>query len=136
MTMHASIHGRCVFEPRQRETKTGKPMTRARLAVDVTGRDADDETLWLDLLAFGQQADDLARVAKGESVSAIGRITRGRYTASNGESRESLTMIPDAVMTVRSARPGQRRKRADASDASHRASSQMQAPEFDDPIGF
>lgn len=132
--MTASIHGRVAFDPKERTTKTGKPMTTARLAVDVTGN-GDEETLWLDLLAFGSNAETLARVTKGESVSAIGRVTKGQYTNQAGETRESWSMLADSVLTVRSARPGQRRSAGNGAGQS-RAQHDLQAPGFDDPIGF
>jgi len=131
--MNASIHGRVAFEPRQHTTKNGKPMTTARLAVDVTGN-GEQETLWLDVLAFGSNAETLARVAKGESVSAIGRVTRGQYTASNGETRESWSMLADSVLTLRSARPGQRRQPSNGQRPARQPD--LQAPEFSDEIGF
>ncbi len=136
MTMHASIHGRAAFDPRQTTTKSGKPMTTCRLAVDVTGHNqADEQTLWVDLLAFGHQAEDLARVEKGQMVSAMGRVTRGTFTGRDGTERESWTLLADSVLTVRSARPGQRRRAQEAGPqgdtAGHGASFA-----FNDPIGF
>jgi single-strand DNA-binding protein len=109
--MHASIHGRAAFDPKETWSKNGKAMTVVRLAVNVTGRNAtEEETLWLDVLGFGEQATELARVRKGESVSAIGPLTKGRYTTPTGEERESWSMIAEAIVTARSARPGQHRK--------------------------
>ncbi len=134
MSMTASIHGRAAFDPKQRTTKTGNPMTSCRLAVDVTGRDADDETLWLDVLAFGQQAETLARVTKGENLSAIGKVTRGQYTNKAGETRESWTMLADAVLTLRSARPGQRRQAGNGQRPARQPD--MQAPELNDALPF
>ena len=111
MSMHASIHGRAAFDPRQHTTRKGEPMTTIRLAVDVTGRaeGGDEQTLWLDVLAFGRHAETLARVAKGEMVSAMGTVTRGAYVSKDGEAREAWTMLADSVLTVRSARPGGKR---------------------------
>lgn len=134
MSMNASIHGRAVFDPKVRQTKTGKPMTTARLAVDVTGNTGENETLWLDVLAFGDQAAALARVTKGESVSAIGRVTRSKYAGKDGIERESWSMLADAVLTIRSARPGQRRQPSNGARQS-RPQHDPQAP-FNDPIGF
>jgi hypothetical protein len=53
MNMPASTYGRDALEPRQYTTKAGKNMTTIRLAVDVTGHNAEDqETLWIDVLAL------------------------------------------------------------------------------------
>ncbi len=135
MTATASIHGRVAFEPRQHTTRNGEPMTTVRLAVDVTGRaDSEDEkqTWWIDVLAFGRNAETLARVEKGQSVSAMGTVTRSIYTPQNGEPRDSWSLLADSVLTVRSARPGG--KRSQQRPAQQRASQQFQQPAFNADI--
>lgn len=85
-------------------------MTTARLAVDVTGHGADEsETLWVDVLAFGANADTLAGCAKGEMLSAMGKLTRGRYTPQDGPERETWTLTADSLLTALSGRPGGRK---------------------------
>ncbi|AHE99390.1 single-stranded DNA-binding protein [Thioalkalivibrio paradoxus] len=109
--IYASVHGRLGADPVAGETKTGKLMVRASVAVDVTPHNAEEpETLWVSLLAFGAAAEALDRAAKGEMVTAQGRMTRGHYTGRDGALRESWTLIPDAVLTARSARPSGKRR--------------------------
>jgi single-strand DNA-binding protein len=111
MTMTATIYGRLAFDPRQHTTRSGTDMATARVAVDVTGRDATDEqTWWVDVLTFGAQCEQLMKLGKGDMVSAMGRCTRGTYTPAGGETRESWTLLADAIVTARSGRPGQRRR--------------------------
>jgi single-strand DNA-binding protein len=113
MSIYASIHGRLGADPTATTTKTGKDMTRASIAVDVTPYNAEDtESLWVGLLAFGSVAEDLQRAEKGQMVTAQGRMTRGHYAAKDGSQRESWTMIADAVVTARSARPTGKRRQA------------------------
>jgi len=57
----ASISGKMAFDPREITTKSGKPMTTGRLACS----DDAGETIWIDLLAFGHNAQWLARAIKG-----------------------------------------------------------------------
>jgi single-strand DNA-binding protein len=136
MTMTATVYGRCAFDPRQHITQTGKPMTTARLAVDVTGRDeSDQQTMWVDVLAFGRSADDLSRAEKGQHVSAMGKVTRGTYTTKDGTEREQWTLLADGVVTARSGRPGGRK--SNGAQVQNRASAQQQAPaDFDDRLPF
>lgn len=108
----ASIYARLAADPVARTTKTGKPMTTASVAVDVSGRDATGETLWVSVLAFGTQADALLRAGKGQMVAAMGRLSRGSYTAKDGARREQWTLLAESVVTARSARPIGRRQAA------------------------
>ena len=111
MSAHISAHGRLARDPAERQTKTGKTMVLASIAVDVTANNSEEqETLWLSLMAFGAAAETLARCKAGESVSVIGRLTKNRYVTKTGEERESWTCVVDAVLTTRSARPGGGRK--------------------------
>ena len=72
MTAQIAAYGRLGRDPRQHETKSGKPMASASLAVTVEARErgADDAegTLWLTVLAFGRVADELARHSAGDPV--------------------------------------------------------------------
>ncbi|MCF7995357.1 MAG: single-stranded DNA-binding protein [Chromatiaceae bacterium] len=133
MTMHATLYGRAAFDARQYLTKAGKPMTTLRLAVDVSNRDAiEQETLWIDALAFGRAADDLARVEKGQMVSAMGKVVRGQYTSKEGEIRERWSLLTEAVITARTGRPGQHRSQDTSTHPP--AQPDPQAPDFDDPL--
>lgn len=132
--MQAAIYGRLAFDPRSLTTSTGKPMASARVAVDVSGKDGE-ETLWLDLLAFGAQAEILVRHAKGDMVSGTGRLTKGRYRSHGGDEREQWTLIADSLVSARTVRPLGRRVEKDTRSASFAA----QAPAdggFDDAIPF
>ena len=109
MSAQIAAYGRLVADPRPIETRTGKPMTAARLAVNVeariNGESEAEETLWLSVLAFGRVAEDLARSAKGEPVSVSGRVRLERHVAGDGEERETRQVLADAVVSSRSVRP-------------------------------
>ncbi len=123
--IQASIHGRIGQAPMPGQTKTGKAMTRCSIAVDVTGHNAsDEESVWVSVMAFNRVADDLARAEKGQSLSAMGRLTRSHYVAKDGTERESWSLLADAVVTVKSARPPGRKAGPQASPHA----------DFDDPI--
>ena len=110
--IQASIHGRAGIDPVTGETKAGVPMTRLNIAVDVTGYGAEEpETLWVTIMAFGGIAETLSRAAKAETVTAQGRLTRGHYTGRDGTERESWTLLADAVLTAKSARPTRKANR-------------------------
>ena len=110
MSAQIAVHGRLGREPRPIETSSGKPMTAASLAVTLDAREGGETgeaTLWLDVLAFGRCADDLARHAKGELVSVAGRLQFSRFTSSTtGEARENWQCVADSVISARTVRPG------------------------------
>lgn len=113
MSLQASAYGRLGGAPRAIETKNGKPMAVATLAVDV----GDDEgpPLWLGIVAFGKLADLLLRHAKGDLVSASGRVQVRRWTDTDGSGREQLQLVADALVSARTVRPaaGRTTKRAE-----------------------
>lgn len=109
MSAQIAAYGRLVADPKPIETRSGKAMTAARLAVNVEARiDGESEaegTLWLSVLAFGRVAEDLARSAKGEPVSVSGRVRLERYQSRDGEERETWQVLADSVVSSRSVRP-------------------------------
>ena len=81
-------------------------MTLGSLAVDLlAGMDADPETWWLSLMAFGRAAGELVKRRKGDRLAVMGHLQRSRYRpCDGGESRESWTVLCDAVLGPRSPR--------------------------------
>ena len=127
--IHASIYGRLAKDTQERTTASGKPMAIASLAVDATPNNAEtEETVWVSVLAFGKQAETMARHKKGEMIAATGRFTQSRWTGKDGQERTSLNLIVDTIVSSRTVRPGGGRKKAPspAPDTGFR----------DDPIPF
>ncbi|MCY3670427.1 MAG: single-stranded DNA-binding protein [Alphaproteobacteria bacterium] len=102
-----SAAGRLARDPKRRTTASGKDMALATIAVDLAaGRDADPETWWLSLVAFGRVAGELAKHRKGDRLAVMGQLQRSRYRPRDGgEERDSWTVICDAVLGPRSPRP-------------------------------
>ena len=76
MTALIAAYGRLVDDPQVKHTSKGTPMTLARMAVSLPCSQADDgtATMWLSVLAFGRQADALAKHHKGELLSVAGNM--------------------------------------------------------------
>lgn len=70
MTAQISAYGRLVADPQLKTTSKGTQMAMASMAVPLPCNQADDgtATMWLSVLAFGRQADALAKHHKGEPV--------------------------------------------------------------------
>ncbi len=75
-----------------RTTKTGKPM--ALLSTVVSDGDADT---WVSILAFEDQAEQVAALPKGTEVYARGKIKAALYRPEGGEPRVSLTLLATHV---------------------------------------
>ncbi|EIY5847580.1 single-stranded DNA-binding protein [Escherichia coli] len=73
MTAQIAAYGRLVDDPQVKQTSKGTPMTLARMAVSLPCSQAQDgqATLWLSVIAFGKQANFLAKHQKGDVASVI-----------------------------------------------------------------
>jgi len=91
----ASISGKMAFNPRVIQTKSGKPMTTGRLAVD----DGEGHTIWIDLLSFNNNAEWLARAIKGDRIAAMGTLKLNTWQdKQSGENKEVLQLVADNVI--------------------------------------
>jgi len=90
----ANVSGRLAFDAREIQTKSGTPMTTARMAVD----DGADHTIWVDLVAFNQNAEWLSRCVKSDRVAAIGTLKLNQWTDKQGEDKEVLQLVVDNML--------------------------------------
>ena len=113
MTAQISAYGRLVDDPQVKQTSKGTPMTLARMAVSLPCSQAQDgqATLWLSVLAFGKQADQLAGHEKGNVISVSGTMQISQWTGQNGETRQGYQVIADSVISAKTVRPGGSRRK-------------------------
>ncbi|EAT4590601.1 single-stranded DNA-binding protein [Salmonella enterica] len=111
MTAQIAAYGRLVADPQTKTTSKGANMTMTRMAVSLPCSAAQDgqATLWLGVLAFGKQADALAKHTKGDLVSVSGTMQINQWTGQDGGTQSGYTVIADSVISARTARPGGRR---------------------------
>ena len=136
MTAQIAAYGRLVDDPQVKQTSKGTPMTLARMAVSLPCSQAQDgqATLWLSVMAFGKQADFLAKHQKGDVASVSGTMQVSQWTGQNGETRQGWQVIADSVISARTARPGGKKgQQGQATDALNRA--KQQTSQHDDPYG-
>jgi single-strand DNA-binding protein len=139
--MQASIHGRAAKDGELRQSASGKSWCRVSVACEAGADRQTGETLtqWVNVVGFGRVAEDLAKVEKGQTVSAMGRLELSRWTTQGGETREGMQLIAESVLTLRSARPGGRRKSNGSRDdysSSYRAQAPAGGAPFDDSLSF
>lgn len=108
--IQAAAYGRLGDEPRSFDTKTGTRMVTAALAVNVDDPE-NSAPIWFRIITFGRVAEELLRHGKGDLVSVCGRVRRNSWKDRDGNARERLEVIADAVISTRTVRPsGGRRK--------------------------
>ena len=114
--MRASAYGRLGGDPIERETRNGNAMATASLAVNVARANADEDTAWFSLAAFGKIGEALLRHHKGDLLAAMGPLTRRKYTDRNGDDREGWALTCEQIVSARTIRPGGTRKPKDTTD--------------------
>ncbi len=110
--LEIAAHCRVGQDPIARQTKTGKDMATASVAVDVTQGEGDQQTLWLGLVAFGKMADTLMRHKQGDLLSLQGKATQSHWTGKDGQEQTRLSVNVESIISARTARPGGRTKAA------------------------
>ncbi|EGI3993899.1 single-stranded DNA-binding protein [Escherichia coli] len=133
MTAQIAAYGRLVADPQLKTTSKGTQMAMASMAVPLPCSQADDgtATMWLSVLAFGRQANALAKHQKGELVSVAGNMQVSQWTGQNGETRQGWQVIADSVISARTG--GKKGQQGQATDALNRA--KQQTGQHDDPYG-
>ena len=136
MTAQIAAYGRLANDPQLKTTSKGTQKAIVSMAVPLPCSQADDGavTMWLSVLAFGRQAEALAKHHKGELVSVAGNMQVSQWTGQNGETRQGWQVIADSVISARTVRPGGKKgQQNQATDALNRA--KQQTGQHDDPYG-
>lgn len=95
MTLRAVAIGR-MAEPKQIETRSGVPLTKARVAINT--KPDDPKATWVTLVAFKDLAADLASRGKGQTVAAEGRLSQDSWTDKQGQERFDLELIVERFL--------------------------------------
>ena len=132
----ASIYGRLGADPQERTTRNGSVMATASVAVNTALHGADEDTEWFGIAAFGSTAKVLLGHAKGDLISAMGKLHRRRYTGRDGTEREGWSLTAEAILSARTTRPGGGRKRDAAQKPDAAADGTTTADEPNDDIPF
>lgn len=99
------MNGGCIVklvkEPELRYTNDGKAWLACRAGMEsrvkVDGS-WTTELIWVDLKVFGQRAEHVANNAtKGTRLVVVGSLQASPWTTKEGEKREGLALVADAV---------------------------------------
>ena len=94
-----SAYGRLTRDPEAKTSERGHPYTRARIACNVTPakHEGDQQTWYVDVVAFRNQAAALAKCKKGDGVNVMGTLNMEERTK-DGRTYQNFTVTADAVM--------------------------------------
>jgi single-strand DNA-binding protein len=101
--------GNLTRDPDLRYTPSGTAVANLRLAVNrtfVVQGDKREETLFIDVVAWGKQAEACAEyLAKGSAIFVDGRLQSREYEAKDGGKRTVVEAVADTVQFL-SRKPG------------------------------
>lgn len=142
------VAGQIVTEPKHGTSKAGTAWANCvvRCPCGQNRETGEQESAFVQVAAFGDEAAKLAKLTKGDSVSATGALKPTTYQK-NGEERNGLSLTATGILTAYQAR----KKRGDSDRASRETSApsarsapgwEVYAPAtsagaaFDDPVSF
>jgi single-strand DNA-binding protein len=131
MAAFLQCNGRLGKDPSITETRSGKQVANASLAVTDATDGESDATLWVRLTAWESKAQELARYRKGDSLGVVGRLKLHRWTTPDGNERDDLVLTVEQIVGVRP-KPRQAGQHAPAGRLGPRAAPAR--PEFDDEL--
>lgn len=105
MLPRVAVEGRLVAEPELRFSQSGVAVARLRVVAadrrrnEHSGEWEDGDTLWLDVTAFKQLAENVVEsLVKGDLVIVTGKLRTEEWTDRDTQAKRSkVTMVADSV---------------------------------------
>ena len=116
MINHVILIGRLGKDPELRSTTSGKNCCSFTLAVgrDITsGKSVNQDTDWINCVAWGTQADNLCKYQeKGSLIAVEGRIQTRSYDNQNGQKVYVTEVLVSRIQYLESKRKAQTEERS------------------------
>lgn len=135
------LMGNLTRDPEVRTTPSGLKIAKLGMAVNRRYRTRDnetkEETTFVDIDAFGAQAETLERYCeKGSPLFVEGRLRLDQWQTSSGDNRSKLTVVLENFQFMGGGRSGSTEGGSGQSDDSGSSSSQGGSLEGDDDVPF
>ena len=96
------LTGNLTRDPELRSTPSGTSVCSLRLAVNTSRKDAQgnwvDKPNYFDITVWGRQGENVAQYcAKGRPIAVDGRLEWREFTDKDGNKRQAIDIIADAV---------------------------------------
>jgi single-stranded DNA-binding protein len=96
MSLTALVTGKLIADPEVRTGGTsGKVFTTARISAAT-----DDESALCSVIAFGSVGEQLAALAKGDTLAIVGRAKPKAWTDRDGHVHAGLDVVADQILTA------------------------------------
>lgn len=134
----ALISGKLIRDPQLKTGQSGKPFCNFLLSVPV----GDGDPTIVSGIAFGEVAERIAKLGKGDAVSVTGSLSPSTWTdKTTGETKHGLNVTVSAALSAYDVK--KRRGNGEGKPTGSAPPSQQQAPsgysdypEYDDPVPF
>lgn len=116
--------GRIARDPEMRYTTSGMAVVNFRIAVarQRRGQDQEEQTDWLDIVAFGKTGEFVAQyLDKGSLIGVEGRIQSRNWQAQDGQQRYSVEIVANSVQALESRQEAERRRASRAANGGNAA---------------
>ena len=144
--LSAIVSGQIVTDPKHGTSKSGTDWANCvvRVPCGQNRETGDQESAFVQVACFGDEAGKLARLVKGDSVSATGALKPTTYTK-DGQERHGLSLTAQAILTAYQIRQkrGDNQTSASPEREAHRAydqfargAAQSRPADFDDELTF
>ena len=93
------ISGKLISDPRSGQSANGNPWSRVTVASPVQGaKENEPDSIIITVIAFGDQANKLENLRKGDSVAAVG-TTKLSHWEKDGVTRTGMDLVATEVLT-------------------------------------
>lgn len=132
----ALITGTLTQVPVSRTTAKGGTMATGSLAVSASN---DGKPVYIGVVAFGEQAETLLQLDKGDALAIRGKLELNRWVSSDGEQKERWQIVADTLVAgpekPTRARQAPRPTKS-TTQASHGFQQPPEPPPYDDEVPF
>ena len=129
------LAGTIASQPKSGKSASGTVWANCVVRCPVgQNKDGEAETAFVSLACFGSDADALARLDKGDNITAQGQIKPTVYVK-DGEERHGLSMTAAHLLTAYQVKK-KRGDQADGRAANTERVRHLSRDDFDDGIGF
>lgn len=132
----ALASGQLIRDPKSGTSQNGHKWANGLVRVPCgQSKEGDQEAAFLTVVCFGDQADKLARMSKGDNIAAQGQLKPTSYEK-DGETRHGMELMAQSVLSPYDLRKKRGSDGRDDPKPARQTQPASHQPGFDDEITF